>query len=105
MLKTWFVGLSAVVLAACGGERRLHRGAVRDTDSPDAIPGPHSDTIYTPDTNQIFSVSTGGVTWASADPYVPPESYLYSNSSVSAVAGSRVVFVFRYQPSGAAPLR
>ena len=46
-----------------------------------------ADQIYVPTTNQILSVSTGNIVWASADPDV------WLNQPTSAVAGSRVIFV------------
>jgi hypothetical protein len=46
-----------------------------------------SDTIYVPTVNQVWSVSTGAVDWASGDPDV------LLNSPIAAVAGSHVVFI------------
>lgn len=46
-----------------------------------------SDAVYDPTTNQIWSVSTGGVNWASGDPDV------HEQFPIAAVAGSHVIFV------------
>ena len=57
-----------------------------------------SDTIYAPDENEIFSVSTGNVLWASGDASPLESSPAIglgpAPSPVRAVAGSRAVFVY-----------
>jgi hypothetical protein len=49
-----------------------------------------ADHIYVPATNQIVSVSTGNIVWASGNPGIWQSP---SNQPVSGVTGSRVIFV------------
>lgn len=56
---------------------------------PDEVLPAVNDRIYVPATNQILSVSTGSVVWASGD----PDTWALSDQPVSGVTGSRVIFV------------
>ena len=53
-----------------------------------------SDLVYDPGSNEILSVSTGAISWASGDALVANQSAVYTyGAELAAIAGSNVVFL------------